>query len=83
MTKCYGTGCKKQMTCFRVIAPPKKFQSYFKKMPFKKDGSCSFYKDKSDNTGYELSGRLGKLKGKESRSDAISEYFLFLEKQAG
>lgn len=39
---CMGKGCKKKKTCYRFVAQPSTYQSYFSKPPAVK-GKCDYY----------------------------------------
>lgn len=40
---CPGTDCPKKETCYRFMATPSDYQSYFIHSPIKEDGECDHY----------------------------------------
>ena len=52
LTMCSGEGCKQKKKCYRFLAKPDKFQSFYAQPPFSdKTGKCTEFlecKSKSD-----------------------------------
>ncbi len=47
-TKCKGTNCVHKEVCFRFTVPASVRQSWFSKVPIRKDGSCDRFIDKDE-----------------------------------
>lgn len=43
ISMCPGTDCPKKETCYRFMATPSDYQSYFIHSPIKEDGECDHY----------------------------------------
>ena len=43
ITMCSGVGCCKRVDCYRAMATPETYQSYFFAPPINEDGECGYY----------------------------------------
>ena len=43
ISMCPRTDCSKKETCYRFMATPCDYQSYFVSSPIKEDGECDYY----------------------------------------
>lgn len=43
ITMCPGNDCVQKESCYRFMATPSEYQSYFVYAPFKEDGTCDHY----------------------------------------
>jgi len=82
ITKCYGKGCKKQMTCYRVIAPPERHQAYYADNPLKR-GTCTEYIDKAPQESCTVKHRHSDKGVDHGSWDNSDVYFNHLKEQAG
>lgn len=43
ITMCNGGDCPRKKDCYRHVATPSRFQSYFAKPPFSAEDGCDYY----------------------------------------